>query len=85
MTRSHLANELGNDNIFTPTNLMTGATRAEILSWFMRYQDLPVLRFHSLYGAVSNKRLSSGTNDFGDRKIFQKLKSGLRFGTFRQY
>jgi len=62
-TRRHLANVLGNNNIFTPADLKNGATRAEILSWFTPYRDLPLLRFHSLYGATSQLKIYNIDDD----------------------
>jgi len=72
-TRQHLANNLGNKNTFTPADLKTGATRAEILAWFAAYRDLPLLRFHSLYSAITALKK---TDNVDDKLLIAKLKSG---------
>jgi len=73
-TRHNLANDLGDKNIFTPADLKTGATRAEILSWLAPFRDLPLLRFHSLYSATSQLK----TDNIDDQLIIAKLESGCK-------
>jgi len=82
---SNLANQLANENFFTPSDSMIGASRSEILAWFMGYKDVPVLRFHSLYNAISDERFLGVMDNTDDNRLMKKIRIGFRSSTYRQY
>ena len=63
-------------NMFT-TKWKSGATKEEILDWFVSYSDVSVLRFEMLYGAFT------AFETLGDFKT--NLKDGLILSDYRQY
>lgn len=46
-----------NCRIFQPVDVQNGATVEELEEWFAPYQNISVLRFHSMYGGISTKKL----------------------------
>lgn len=87
----------GATKIFRPGNATSGATTSELLSWFGEgdLADIPVLRFHSLYGAFEDFHAIDdllGSSSFGDlttegREVFTMRSLALAFKVtdYRQY
>ncbi len=65
---------------FVPKDKSKGATSSEIKEWFSDKADVPVLRFHSLYGAFSH------FDDQHTRKMFDaQVTNGFKKAVYRQY
>ena len=71
--------------VFTPLNFSTGATLDEIVGWFQPFDEYSVLRFRSMYGAISDF-LSIG--DYGVAGPFARdpdLMAAFKPTDYRQY
>ncbi len=64
----------------SPKDTKSGATEQEIRDWFSHTSDVPVLKFHSLYGAFS--KLDDAEQN---ALLEQKLQDGLKKAVYRQY
>jgi len=82
---SNLATKLTDAKLFTPSNLTMGASSVEIQSWFTGYRDVPVLKFHSLYDAISDGMFSDLVDDSQDKSILKRIQDGFKSSTYRQY
>ncbi len=70
----------GNVKIVKIKDPIVGATSEEIINLFSKYNDLPVLRFHNLYGAFSHFEDSKEDGLFKNR-----IKRAFIRGNYRQY
>ena len=57
-----------------------GATSEEIVEWFKKFEDIKILRFHSMYSTF--KEFSA---EHKDKDFERKLVDGFKKSDYRQY
>ena len=72
------------NNVFSPSNFMSGATSSEIRSWFSSHSDWAVLRFHSLYDVISDRTFLLGSSRGKNKDVFARIQAAFTTGVYRQ-
>lgn len=71
-----------NCRVFQPVDIQNGATVEELEVWFAPYQNISVLRFHSMYGVMSTKKLEE---DGRLKKLLSDTEDTFKCSEYEQW